>query len=153
MTEPQDPFAVPPPGQQPPPPPPPPPTPPGYGPPPGYGQPPAPPPGYGPPAGYGQPPPGYGQPPGQWQQPYAAGRKTNSLAIASLVCGVLWVCGLGSLLALIFGLVAKNQIKQSGEGGDGMALAGIILGSIGVGFLVLSLIVGASGGWHTSSNY
>jgi len=64
------------------------------------------------------------------------------MAVASLVLGILWICGLGSILALIFGLVAKNQIKASGgqQQGDGMATAGIILGAIGVAFLILGII-------------
>src|SRR5215207_918208 len=96
-----------------------PPQPPAYGqPPPGYGQPP---PGYGqypaaygqPPAGYGAPPPGYGPPPyGTYvAQPYVA-RKTNGFAIASLILGSLWIYWVGSILALVFGYIAKSQIDK-----------------------------------------
>jgi hypothetical protein len=37
-----------------------------------------------------------------------------------------------SIAAIIFGLIARSQIKQSGgrQGGDGLALAGLILGSV-----------------------
>jgi hypothetical protein len=128
MTEPHDPFAVPeqPPGQQPPPegfaaPPP------GYGPPPpGYGAPP--PPSYGPAPGY---PPGFGPPAG-----FAPPRKTNTLAIVALVS--IFVC---SPASLVLGIIARNQIKQTGEAGDGMALAGIIVGAISVAFMVLLLVL------------
>jgi hypothetical protein len=38
---------------------------------------------------------------------------TNGLAIASLVLGILWLGGLGSILALVFGYIAKKQIDDS----------------------------------------
>src|SRR3990170_690939 len=62
-------------------------------------------------------------------------QKTNGMAIASLVLGIVWVYGVGSILALVFGYMAKGQIDGSGgrETGRGMATAGIVLGWIGVG--------------------
>ena len=60
----------------------------------------------------------------------------------SLVLGIMWFGGLGSLLAVIFGRIAKAQIRESGEGGDGMATAGIALGVVGLVallFLVIAL--------------
>ena len=81
----------------------------------------------------------------------AAPPRTNGLAIASMILGIVWVWWIGSALALIFGYMAKNQIDQSGgrETGRGMAIAGIVLGWVGVGFLVLFIVtiaVGASSG-------
>jgi hypothetical protein len=38
--------------------------------------------------------------------------QTNGFALASLVLGIIWLSGLGSILALIFGYMAKNQIDQ-----------------------------------------
>jgi len=71
--------------------------------------------------------------------------KTNGLAVASLVLGILWLWWLGSVLALIFGYVGKNQIDRSGgqESGRGMAIAGIVLGWIGVGTLALFIVLAA----------
>jgi hypothetical protein len=68
--------------------------------------------------------------------------KTNGLAIASLVLGIVWIYGVGSILALIFGYQGKHQIDASGgqQTGRGMAIAGIVLGWIGVGLLVLLII-------------
>lgn len=57
---------------------------------------------------------------------------TNGLAIASLVLGIVWLFGLGSLLALVLGLVALRQIKRSGQEGRGLAIAASILGAIGI---------------------
>ena len=65
--------------------------------------------------------------------------RTNGLAIAALVFGIVWVWGIGSILALVFGYMGKNQIDSTVEtqSGRGMAVAGIILGWVGLGLLVL----------------
>lgn len=114
--------------------------PPGYPPPPGdypppaggYGyQPAAPPPGY----GYPPPAPGYGYPP-------PPSVSTNNMAIASLVSSLLgWICGIGPILGVVFGIIALNQIKQNGQAGRGLALAGIIIGGIGIAFMVMYVIL------------
>jgi len=60
----------------------------------------------------------------------------------------VWVWWVGSVLALIFGYVALSQIKKRDESGRGMAIAGVILGWVGVvtlvGFIVLVAAVGSS---------
>jgi hypothetical protein len=76
------------------------------------------------------------------------------MAVASLVLGVMWVYWIGSILALVFGYLARRQIDRAGgrQGGRGMATAGIVLGWVGVGVLVV-LLVGlfALGGWDALS--
>ncbi|MGQ0481504.1 MAG: DUF4190 domain-containing protein [Pseudonocardia sp.] len=75
------------------------------------------------------------------------GRPTNGLAVASLVLGIIWVYWLGSIAALILGYLARRQIRERGESGDGLAVAGIVLGWIGVGVLLIVLglfVVGAA---------
>jgi hypothetical protein len=104
-------------------------SPPPYGAPP-YGSP------YGAPPTYGAPGP-YGYPPGSYPRP----RNTNGFAIASLVLGILWLYWVGSILALIFGYVARKQIREHGDAGGGLAIAGIVLGWIGVGVLALVIIL------------
>jgi hypothetical protein len=68
---------------------------------------------------------------------------TNGLAVASLVLGIIWIYWIGSILALIFGYNAKGQIDRSNgmQSGRGLAVAGIVLGWVGVGTLALVLIV------------
>ena len=68
---------------------------------------------------------------------------TNGLAIASMVLGIVWVYWIGSILALIFGYVARRRIKKSGgsQTGNGMAIAGIVLGWVGIGFLIFVIIL------------
>ena len=95
---------------------------------------------------------GYGQP--AYPQPaYPAQPKTNGMAIASLVLGILWICWVGSILALVLGYVGKKQIdnSQGTEGGRGLAIAGITLGWIGIGFLVWAIGVDIADGGLGSS--
>src|SRR4051794_11583435 len=131
-------YPPPPPGGMPPAPPP-------GAPPPPPGMPPPPPSGGGPQL-YQPPPPSYGAPPPVGAQPmgqYGMAPKTNTLAIISLVASLVWVCGLGSIAAVITGFMARKQISQSGgtQTGGGMAVAGIVIGGLGVLGLVLWILI------------
>jgi len=55
---------------------------------------------------------------------------TNGFAIASLVCGIAqFMFGpLATIPAIVFGHMARGQIKRTGEQGAGLALVGLILG-------------------------
>jgi hypothetical protein len=70
--------------------------------------------------------------------PQNAPVKTNGMAIASLVCGILgfFTCGVTALVGLILGIVSMNSIKKSNgtQGGHGLALAGTIVSAV---FLVM----------------
>jgi hypothetical protein len=50
---------------------------------------------------------------------------------------------IGSILAVIFGVIAQNQIKASGgrDGGAGLAKAGLILGCIGIALWIAFVII------------
>jgi Domain of unknown function (DUF4190) len=100
------------------------------------------------------PPPSPPPPPQPPPTPPAAGGSgyyspptstTNGLAIASLVSSIAgWViCGIGFILGIVFGSIAKNQIDQSGgtQQGRGLAVAGIIIGWVGIGLGVLVLLI------------
>jgi hypothetical protein len=54
------------------------------------------------------------------------------MAIASLVCSLFgWIClFIGALLGVIFGFIALSQIKRTGQRGRGMAIAGIVIGTV-----------------------
>ena len=75
-------------------------------------------------------------------RPHGSRTTTNGLAVASLVLGIVWVYWIGSILAVIFGHRAKKQIDESegGQAGRGMAVAGLILGWIGIGVPVLTVL-------------
>lgn len=127
-------------------------------------------------AGWSSPPGGSGsawgppQPPGSptpggWAQPPASQYRTstNGFAVAALVLGIIGIPAvlvlvglLFAVLALIFGLVARSQIAKSGgaQGGGGMAMAGIVLGSIGIVLEVIIIVVAATtGGSGGSGGY
>lgn len=69
--------------------------------------------------------------------------RTNGLAVAALVLGL---CGFG-VLPVIFGHVALAQIRRTGDGGSGLAIAGLVLGYLALitGVVVLVLVVLAIG--------
>ena len=82
------------------------------------------------------------QPPPQFAQTPPRG-STSGLGIASMVLGILWLFWIGSILAVIFGHISLSQTqKDPSIGGRGMAIAGLTLGWIGVGVLLLVLIAG-----------
>jgi uncharacterized protein DUF4190 len=123
------------------------PAPPTYPAPPAYPTPPYPPSG----AGYGGYGYGYPPQPGPYYPVYAPPAKTNGMAIASLAVsivsvGLLACYGVGGLVGVvgaILGHVARRQINSRGEGGSGMALAGIIVGWVvfGLGVILVGLLV------------
>ena len=76
--------------------------------------------------------------------------KANGLAIASLVCsigGLLFV-GVPSVLGVIFGFVSRSQVRRSAgsQTGDGLALAGIIVGFAVIAVWVALIAVSATTG-------
>ncbi|GHF20465.1 DUF4190 domain-containing protein [Pseudolysinimonas yzui] len=75
--------------------------------------------------------PAYGQPPaaGYYAPP------TNTLAILALVLAFVIAPG-----GIICGHIALSQIKRTGEGGRGLAVAGLIIGYVFTGIFVLYII-------------
>ena len=77
---------------------------------------------------------------------YEPVKKDSSLAIVSLVTGILgWTIlpFIASIVAVITGHLAKKEIRESGGllEGDGMALAGLILGYVMIGLAILGIIL------------
>jgi Domain of unknown function (DUF4190) len=72
--------------------------------------------------------------------------QTNVLAILSLVLSLFWVAGLGSIGAVVLGHMAKRQIAASNgrQTGNGLATAGLVIGYIGIGILLIYVIALAS---------
>jgi MFS family permease len=71
---------------------------------------------------------------------FVSGQGTNTLAAAALIFGIgaYLVCPVvGAIVAVICGHMARRQINRSGEGGKGMATAGLVLG-----YIQLVVIVG-----------
>ena len=64
---------------------------------------------------------------------YVAAPPTNSLAVVSLVAGILsWLlCPIvAAIVAVVTGHLARSQIRTSGESGGGLAIAGLVLGYV-----------------------
>jgi Domain of unknown function (DUF4190) len=107
------------------------------------------------PGGYGGE--GFGSPAG-YGGPGALQPKTNSLALASIICGGAQVF-LGPLItipAIVLGHMARKQIRSSGENGDGLALAGLLLGWAGlVTFVILAVlfVVFFTTMWHSMTSF
>lgn len=112
---------------------------------------------------YGQP--AYGQAYGQQaygqQYGYTAAPKTNLLAILSLIASIvgfiMFLPVIGQIAGVIMGHISLKQIKTTGERGHGMALAGLLIGYISLGLIVLFIIgisiLVASTANSTSSGY
>ena len=68
---------------------------------------------------------------------------TNGLAIASLILSISAFVALpliGSIAGVVCGHMARSQLRQRRGEGDGLALAGLIIGWIGIAFYGLLLL-------------
>ena len=78
--------------------------------------------------------------------------KINGLALASFACGFAqFIFGPPAAIpAIVFGHVARRQIKRTGEQGAGLALAGLILGWATVILAIVLIVAGLamSAGMH-----
>lgn len=64
---------------------------------------------------------------------------TNVMAVLALVFGVV-----SGPIAIVFGHVARSQIRRTGQEGSGMATAGLVLGYLWLAAILWILIAGAS---------
>lgn len=77
---------------------------------------------------------------------YPGVRPTNGMAVASLIASIggwTLVPVIGWVLGIIFGHIARSQIRTSNEQGTGFALAGLVIGYVSIALVVgLVFIVG-----------
>jgi hypothetical protein len=66
----------------------------------------------------------------------------SSQAVAALVCGLgaLPTLGLTTIPAIILGNLARRMIRKTGQRGEGMAMAGVVLGWAGVALAAMVLV-------------
>jgi hypothetical protein len=88
-------------------------------------------------------------------------QQTNGLAIASLVTSIAGVllgiplaifCYIGWVIPVagaVMGGIALNQIKQRGQQGRGLAIAGISIGAGTAALLVLVMVIVAAAAFHS----
>ena len=82
----------------------------------------------------------------------AVAARTNPLAVASLLLGFFSVFPLFGILAVVFGHLARSQVRKSAgqQKGAGMAMAGLILGYLGLGFILFVILVAIPNlNWHS----
>lgn len=96
------------------------------------------------PGGYAQQPDGYAQQPGGYpQQPYGAyatpypvARPTNTLAIVTIIAAFIV-----PVVGIVTGHIALGQLKTSGEQGEGLAKAGLIISYAYCAVVVVLLVI------------
>jgi len=70
---------------------------------------------------------------------------TNSKAIAAVVCGASgFFFGLPAPAAIVLGHMARREIRRTNEQGDGMAVAGLVMGYVMTIFMVGVLLLGVA---------
>jgi hypothetical protein len=100
-------------------------------------------------------PPPWQQSPWQqqpWQQPVPRAPQSNGVATAALVLGLFGM----AIPAIICGHIARGQIRRTGENGDGMAVAGLVLGYGVLAFcmvLIVAALAAASHGGAAGGGY
>lgn len=79
---------------------------------------------------------------------YRPAAPTNTLAVMSLVFGIMAWCVLpfvGAIVAIICGHLARGEIRNSHpeqrQEGDGMAVAGLVLGYVQLAFGILAMLL------------
>jgi hypothetical protein len=88
------------------------------------------------------------QPPYGYYNPSA---QTNTMAILALVFAFVF-----APLAIVFGHMARKQIRERGEGGSGLATAGLVCGYIFtalqavfcIGYIVVIATLANNGGFN-----
>jgi hypothetical protein len=107
------------------------------------------------PASYPQQPypPQYGQPPYGYGAPMQS--MDSSMAIGSMVCSIvgLVMCPVvSSIIGVVLGHVASAKSRRGEAAGQGMALAGIVIGYVTiflwVAFAAVWITWGAATNWH-----
>lgn len=90
--------------------------------------------------------PGWGGPaPGTIYGSSTGGVRVSGLAIASLVTGLFfWACVVPGIVAIVLGHLALESIEDSAgtKSGRGMAIAGIVLGWVGIGIVAALVLWG-----------
>jgi ABC-type spermidine/putrescine transport system permease subunit II len=78
-------------------------------------------------------------------------QQDSGLAVGALVCSLIGLisCGLVTIAGIIMGHIAYSRAKRGESGGEGMALAAMIIGyvivALWVGFFTVIIVLGVSG--------
>ena len=94
---------------------------------------------------FNQPTQGYAQQPAQAQAQSTSGKATASLVlgILAVLLFVVWGALILGPLAIVFGAMARNEIKTNpAKSGYGLATAGMTLGIVGMVLWAVFLAIG-----------
>ena len=90
---------------------------------------------------------------------YTPAPRYNSMAIASIALFLVFIPFATPIVQIVLGTKARREIQTTGEQGDGLALAGIILGWLGlvmsilfVGFFIFVFVFAATHSVGTSGS-
>ena len=62
----------------------------------------------------------------------------SGFAIAGFVLSLLGLWGVGSVLGIIFSVMGRNRARRTGQRGEGLAVAGIVIGIVTLlGFIAI----------------
>ena len=83
-------------------------------------------------------------------------RGINGLAIASFVCSLCWGYGVLSIVAIVFAMVARSQIRNHEEAGreqpgNGFAIAGLVIGIVGLVVTAIVVLIALAAAGSTST--
>lgn len=84
------------------------------------------------PQGYGYYPP---QPPAQ----------SDGLAVTSLIASLVWLGGVGSIVGVVTGHLSRSRAAKEGRPQSGLALAGLIIGYLGLAGMLAVVALFAAG--------
>lgn len=59
-------------------------------------------------------------------------RRISGMCVISLICGVVWFFGLGSLLAVIYGFIGVRECRRKDMRGEAVGYLGVIVGTLGL---------------------
>jgi uncharacterized membrane protein len=93
----------------------------------------------------------------QWSNQVPVQKKdTNTLAIVSFILSICFflTCGITAIPGFIVGFIARKQIKESNgaQGGDGFAIAGIVIGILGTLMILGTIALIALGTFADTGN-
>lgn len=64
----------------------------------------------------------------------------DGLAITSLVSSLVWVMGLGSVVAVVTGHLSRSRARREGRAPSGLALAGLVIGYVGIALMTVGVL-------------
>jgi len=76
--------------------------------------------------------------------------RTSTMAVWALVCAVVGLFGCGVVLgpvAVALGRQARRTVRRTGEAGDGLAMAAIVVGWAAIGSWLLAVVLIAAAGF------